>query len=255
MDQLKLRVLICFFDLEAKDCSVTNLAQLLGEEKYTISRTMGALEKSGYLDRTNRRRPFLTKAGEQAAKRYNDRLDIALEYLLHEGIGQADAKKDAIFMALCCTDETFQRLREKEGCGRVKMMFRDGTTFGGEKLCRYWENGVYHLPFMMYTNIENGHISRWNQEFAHPGLLEIKNRIGIVQIRVSFEKRYTKFWYWDGENYRNFERNGSVLLFPAKFLRFISIGTEKGRMLHGEVQVKVQEHGAEEILSLTVFIF
>ena len=47
MDQLKLRVLICFFDLEAKDCSGTNLAQLLGEGKYTISRTMGALEKSG----------------------------------------------------------------------------------------------------------------------------------------------------------------------------------------------------------------
>lgn len=255
MDQLKLRILICFLELKEQDCNVTNLARLLGEEKYTISRIMGALEKSGYLDRTNRRRPFLTKAGEMEAKRYKERLDTTLEYLLYEGVSQADARKDAAFMALHCSEGTLKRIKEKKNYGRAKAMFGDGVAFDGAKMCKCWENGVYHLQFMLYTDAGRGHVSTWNREFDHPGLLEIKNGTGMVQLRISLAKRYAQFWYWDGEVYRSFERNGLILSFPAKFLEFVSVGKEQGRMLHGETKIKLEEQGETQILHLMVFIF
>lgn len=43
--------------------NVTNLSKTLGVEKYTVSRVFTALEKDGYLNRTDSRHPRLEKLG------------------------------------------------------------------------------------------------------------------------------------------------------------------------------------------------
>lgn len=43
---LRLRVLLCFLNLDEKDCTVTNIARILGEEKYTITRALDNSERT-----------------------------------------------------------------------------------------------------------------------------------------------------------------------------------------------------------------
>lgn len=44
---LRLRVLLCFLRENEKDCTVMEIARTLGEEHYTVSRAIAALEKEG----------------------------------------------------------------------------------------------------------------------------------------------------------------------------------------------------------------
>ena len=50
---LRLRVLLSFYNDE--NTTVTGLARSLGEEKYTISRLLSAMEEEGVVDRSNNR--------------------------------------------------------------------------------------------------------------------------------------------------------------------------------------------------------
>ena len=60
MNILKVKTLICFQN-QKEQWNVTNLAVTLGEEKYAVSRVLTVLEKEGLIDKSNRRKPILTK--------------------------------------------------------------------------------------------------------------------------------------------------------------------------------------------------
>ena len=92
---LKLRVLLCFWKLSPADRSVTGIARTLGKEKYAVSRAVSSLEKDGLVQRENARSPQLTEAGRQAASRYSERFETALNHLLYEGVDLESAKQDA----------------------------------------------------------------------------------------------------------------------------------------------------------------
>lgn len=83
---LKLRVLLSLLRSPVQERTVTGIARSLGAEKYTVSRAMAALEREGYLDRSNARSPQLTESGRLAAERYSERLEITLNHLLYEGV-------------------------------------------------------------------------------------------------------------------------------------------------------------------------
>ena len=50
---LKIRILVSLLKMSPENCNVTNLSKTLGVEKYTVSRVFTALEKDGYLNRTD----------------------------------------------------------------------------------------------------------------------------------------------------------------------------------------------------------
>ena len=77
-DILRLRTLLCFWNDTSKTCSVSNIARILGVEKYMISRILISLEKEGLVDRSVPRKPMLTPAGVEEAKRYADRLEAII---------------------------------------------------------------------------------------------------------------------------------------------------------------------------------
>ena len=53
---LQLRVLLSFLKEDHETCTVTGISKTLGEEKYTVSRVVAALEKEGLIDRSDSRR-------------------------------------------------------------------------------------------------------------------------------------------------------------------------------------------------------
>ena len=60
--------------MSPENCNVTNLSKTLGVEKYTVSRVFTALEKDGYLNRTDSRHPRLEKLAQlRASPSYESR--------------------------------------------------------------------------------------------------------------------------------------------------------------------------------------
>lgn len=251
---LRLRVLLCFYRLAPADCTVTAIARTLGEEKYTVSRALAALERDGCISREDTRNPLLTEKGYLAAKRYSERLEITLNHLLYEGVDMESAKKDAFVWALYCTDSTMEAVRATEERYRVKYELRDQKQFTGAALCKKLKDGCYAFPFLLFReHIKNGsNLSMANEGFEHPCSLYIKNGVGTVQLRaVSISARsqlsgrlmsgrVKTVRYFDAGRFVSAEPNGQLFSFPAGVLRFVNVGSNAGQVLHGSVCLQME---------------
>ena len=272
-DILRLRVLLCFLKLPAEDCTVTGISRTLNVEKYKISRTLISLEKDGYIDREDVRNPILTPMGYQEAMRYSDRIDVTLNHLLYEGVDIENARRDAFYWALYCSEKTMDAVRATEQHYRVKYELRNFKQFGGNALCKKFHDGCYHFPFLIYReHVKNGNnLSMANEGFEHPCTLCIENGIGIIQLRAQSVSAKSKLngklmWgkvnslkYFNAGRYISAEVNGNVLSFPAESLHFVNMGTGVGQILHGSVCLKVESsagvmHMPESTAIFTILI-
>lgn len=77
---LKIRILVSLLKMSPENCNVTNLSKTLGVEKYTVSRVFTALEKDGYLNRTDSRHPRLEKLVNR--RRVNTRSGWTLQQII-----------------------------------------------------------------------------------------------------------------------------------------------------------------------------
>lgn len=251
-DILRLRVLLCFLK-DDKNCNVMGISRILKEPKQTISRIMIALEKDGLLDRSEKRHPVLTKHGYITAQRYSERIEITLNHLLYEGVDIENAKNDAFYQSLYCSDETMRVIKESEQRYHVKYELRDKKQFGGSMLCSMMKNGSYKLPFLIYREkAENGtNISMANEGFEHPCILHIENGRGWIQLHsksVSAKSKTTgemlcgriqNMQYFDSGRFISAEISGGIFSFPADALHFVNVGTGVGQILHGSVCLKM----------------
>ncbi len=251
---LKLRVLLCFLKSDPEDCTVTGISRTLGEEKYSVSRIITALEREGYINRDDVRNPVLTEKGYRAAARYSDRLDVTLGHLLYEGVDIESAKRDAMFWALYCTDSTMEAIRATEERYRVKYELRDRKQFGGAVLCKKLKDGCYPFPFLIFReHIKNGsNLSMANEGFEYPCNLYVKNGAGTIQLRaVSLSAksqlsgklmsgRVKGFRYFDSGRFISAESNGQIFSFPADALQFVNVGSGTGQILHGSVCLQME---------------
>lgn len=251
---LRLRVLLCFLRFTPSDCTVTAIARTLGEEKYSVSRAFASLEKDGHITREDVRNPLLTEKGYLTAKRYSERLEIALNHLLYEGVDMESAKKDAFVWALYCTDSTIDAVRATEERYRVKYELRDQKQFSGAALCRKLKDGCYAFPFLIFReHIKNGsNISMANEGFEHPCNLYVKNGVGTVQLRaVSLSAKsqmsgrlmsglVKSIRYFDAGRFISAEQNGQIFSFPADVLQFVNVGSDAGQILHGSVCLQME---------------
>ena len=250
----RLRVLLCFLRFAPSDCTVTAISRTLGEEKYSVSRAITALEKQGYIDRTDARNPVLTERGCMVARYYSERLEITLNHLLYEGVDMESAKKDAFVWALYCTDSTMEVVRATEERYRVKYELRDQKQLGGALLCKKLKDGCYTFPFLIFReHIKNGsNLSMANEGFEHPCSLYVKKGVGTVQLRavpISAKSGLSgklmsgcvkTIRYFDAGRFIRAEQNGQIFSFPADVLHFVNVGSNAGQILHGSVCLQME---------------
>lgn len=253
IDFLKMRVLMSLYKMNEESCNVTSLAKTLAVEKYSISRAMVSLEKEGLLDRKNLRRPKLTARGRQEAEKYSERMDIATNHLIYEGVTEIEAQRDAMFLSMFCSEETFQVIKSMEESYRIKHMLRDRKKFNGGILCSKLRDGKYQYPFIVYRkSLKDGsNISMANDGFQHPCSLYVKKGIGTVSIKAKGMSRSSQatglkmtgkissLKYFDGTRFCDAEKNGDLLSFPAEALEFINMGDDISRILHGSLCMKM----------------
>lgn len=255
MDVLKVKVLICFHN-EKEQWNVTNLAITLGVEKYAVSRILSTLEKEGLLDKSDRRKPILTRKGKAKANEYSQKVEMIINHLLEKGISQEVAREDAATIVAYCKEETLEALKKEEVAKRVKFSFREGMEFDGDYLSGKYPDGNYPIPFTIFQReleLER-EISVWNEEFVDPCVLNIQNKNGKVFLQMLDEHRQYQFKYWDGKEWKEMERQGRLLSFKANCVRFKSMADDKGRILFGKIWIQIHHENEREMLLFTMYI-
>lgn len=273
MEILRLRILLCFLQAEDNICTVTGLAKTLGEEKYTISRIISTLEKEQLVDKSDIRHPKLTEKGKEKAYVYSERISTTISHLMYEGVDIENARSDAFYWALYCSDKTMDIVRATAEQYKVKYQLREQKSFNGNTLCKMLKDGSYSFPFMIYRkNIKDGtNLSMANRGFEQPCVLNVKDGMGMINLRAIYmnEKsalngemlsgKINSLKYLCNGEYATAEINGDILQFPASVLNFSNIGSGADQILHGSVCVKMQcsvgtLHMPESVAIFTILI-
>lgn len=251
---LRLRVLLCFLKSAPENCTVMGIARTLKEDKHRVSRAIIALEGEGLVDRTDNRAPVLTPKGREAARRYSERADTALNHLLYEGVDIESAKQDSYIWALHNSEQTMDVIRSSEEQYRVKYALRDQPVISGTTLCKRLKDGLYQFPFVLYREAvkDNSNLSMANRGFEQPCNLYVDHGVGVIQLRVKAMMaqsqadgqmmfgRVRKMEYFDSGRYISAEFHGDVISFPADALTFYNMGTGMGQVLHGSACLRMQ---------------
>lgn len=255
LEILKMRALIYFLNEDPALCTVTGLADILGEGKQKISRLLMSLEKEGLLDRSDLRRPRLTRAGREQAAYYEKRTNIVLNHLLYEGLDLNDAEHDAYAWARFSSERGMEIIKSSEQRYRAKYELRRQKEFGGEELCRHLADGEYSFPFLIYRETVRGgtNLSMANEGFRHPCVLRVADGRGqivlqpvdlsakspLTERKMNGRVRKLTILQPDGVFMRA-EENGENLAFSADVLHFLNIGAGMGQILHGSVCIRMQ---------------
>ena len=255
LEILKMRALICFLNEDPALCTVTGLADILGEGKQKISRLLRSLEKVGLLDRSDLRRPRLTQAGREQAAYYEKRTNIVLNHLLYEGLDLNDAEHDAYAWARFSSERGMEIIKSSEQRYRAKYELRRQKEFGGEELCRHLADGEYSFPFLIYRETVRGgtNLSMANEGFRHPCVLRVADGRGQIVLqpvdlsakspltgrKMNGRVRKLTILQPDGVFMRA-EEDGANLAFSADVLHFLNIGAGMGQILHGSVCMRMQ---------------
>ena len=254
LEILKMRVLICFLNENARICTVTGLATMFGEGKQKMHRIFTTLEKEGLLNRSNPRSPVLTELGREKAHYYENRINIVLNHLLYEGLDMDNAEHDAYAWALFSSDKGMEIIKSSEQRYRAKYELRKREQFDGTELCKHLHDGKYRLPFLIYKEhmTDGNNLSMSNSGFEHPCILTVTNGEGTIQLRPKeiwarsqmtgqeMIGRVRMLMYWDGMTFKNAETVNGMLTFPASTLSFLNIGSGMEQILHGSVCLKMQ---------------
>ncbi len=270
-ETLRLRVLLKFF--QEDQVTVTGLSRSLGEEKYTISRLLSAMEEEGLVDRSDNRHPKLTEAGFAEAERYAARVDTMVNYLLYKGVGMEDARPDALQMALSLSDQSAAMLKEDEELNAVKYEFRDRRKFSGSEFFAKLADGSYKVPFILYREKANSvtNVSMANEGFEHPGILSIKDGVGTIILHAttlnarsaktgaSMKGKVGTLKYFDSGDFISAERNGDIISFPAESIQFYNMRPGFSPVLHGTLPLKITAnvgtmHMPESIAFFTILL-
>ena len=257
---LRLRVLLSFYNDE--NTTVTGLARSLGEEKYTISRLLSAIEEEGVVDRSNNRHPKLTSEGIEAAERYAKRVDTLVNYLLFKGVGMENARPDALKMALHMSGQSIDVFRSEEELEAVKYEFRDRRKFSGSEFFSKLPDGNYRLSFIIYREKANNvtNVSMANEGFEHPGILSVTTRNArSAKTGAAMKGKVKSLKYFDNGDYISAELNGDIVAFPAESFKFYNLRPGFSPVLHGTLPIKITAnvgtmHMPESIAFFTILL-
>lgn len=239
--------------MSKESCTCTSLSKTLGTPKYAISRVISALEADGYLIKNSVRTYILTEQGKKKAEYYSERLDIAVNHLIYEGVPEAQAKLDAFYITKYCSEEMFYALRQLDQKNKLKLIFKNRFSFTGDTLCKHLSDGLYKFSFIVYRdNFKNGEIiSIANSGLEHPCNLIVNNGIGSVNLKavsiirnsetsgLNFTDKIIGLKYFCDNKYIDAEIIGDSISFPADALNFLSVNSGNGCMLYGSISFKI----------------
>lgn len=273
-EELRLKIFMCFLNFSEENRKITKIAQALGVEKYEMSRQVAQLEKEGYVDRSDPRRPKLTDKGRALAERYAKRMELAQNHLIYEGVPKDEARHDAVMLTLYCGDKTFENIQLIEETLRMKEVFANKASFSGREFSEKINDGHYTFPFIIYREkVKKGNnISMANKGFAHPCEVVVGESGGFVLLKaidmnefsglngIKMTGKVQHLKYYDGRRFVEAAVSGDFIQIPLEYFQFHNIGSDPlNRILHGSICLKMccsvgQVHMPESTAIFTLFV-
>ena len=274
LNRFQIQLLLYFLEAEPKKRTVTDAARHFDKTKVSVTRTLDSLEKLGMVERTQARKTVLSRYGTKLAQKLQQQYQIAERYMQYLDLTPLQAKNNALSTLLAgFSDEYLNRIQEQEERMYIKEIFSGRQNFDGQELCDHLKDGIYFLPFVIYReHIKNGNnISMGNRGFEHPCELIVKDHIGTIYLTIKtvsapsaltgkmMEGRIKSLSYQSEDQMIPAEQEGRYFHFPAKALRFITMGNGRDIVLHGSVCMQMQcsvgiVHMPESLAIFTMFI-
>ncbi|MCD8122625.1 MAG: metal-dependent transcriptional regulator [Clostridiales bacterium] len=91
-----------------------DLVEYMGYSKASVSVAVHRLEKKGYVA-IDRKKLVLTEEGKRRSQRVLEQYEFWRDVLIHWGIGEIDAEREACSIEHALSNETFERVRDHLG--------------------------------------------------------------------------------------------------------------------------------------------
>ena len=98
---------------EGKTVRAIDICEYLGYSKPSVSRALGILKKSGYVEADNNGHLTLTESGLALAEKIYERHKILTEILISLGVSPSVASDDACKIEHHISDESFEAIKNK----------------------------------------------------------------------------------------------------------------------------------------------
>lgn len=209
---VKVRILECFEKLSEENMNVTTISNILGLEKYIISRVLIEMEEDGLILRKDRRAPKLTTFGKECAKKYCKRVSSLTNFFVFQGEYKS-MQDDIELIAQGISDEGFRRI-----AGNHITMLKNPISdmwFKGYSLPKYISEGIFEIYTVM--------VMEYDKPILLKSYLKIHKNKGNILLE-KYDKNDEKIEYKsEYEKWSVALNKGKFIDFPIDNINFVNI--------------------------------
>lgn len=254
MTVLKVRVLLYLLQMNIKMCNVTQMANLIGVNKSTITRIIQNFEKNKIVEK-KQRAIVLTEYGLKEARKYYLRREVILEWLSNHNNNDYTIQEEALALTITFSKETLELIKEDLKKNKIYRLFKQHTTLTGSYLQTHLEEGNYQFPFILQSS--HMPINPIVNDLDHTLTISIKNQKGTVWLKVPLNHHIQNIQYLESGEYQDMAKDGESFFFPLSTLQFMLISKQK--FVLGTIKIKTTlQHNDDNLLEkeyiLTIFI-
>jgi DNA-binding MarR family transcriptional regulator len=250
--------------------SVTQLSEMVGVAKSTVSRAISRCVELGLIRRYAGKHIMLTDEGERIGKDLEHRCrEVRLWLESMSGIA-AVTDDDVLQGALSLPGSTVRIIERNARIQNLHRRVGDRAVLSGKEFCAALGDGRYPVSIMCYrtgTGRNRKLPSMANDGIENDGELVIKNSSGMLHFKARpvehvstlggtpIKGKLATLKYSDGPEYKAAQKKGDFYCFPAKAMNFVCVS---GRVTQGDIVLKMAcsagtEHMPESESVMEVF--
>jgi Mn-dependent DtxR family transcriptional regulator len=250
--------------------SVTQLSEVIGVAKSTVSRAVSRCAEIGVIERYAGKHIMLSDEGVRIGGELEHRCrEVRLWLESMSGVAGV-TQDDVLHGALSLPDSTVRIIERNARMQSLHRRVGDRAVLSGEEFCAALGDGKYPVSIMCYRK-DTGKIRKMpsmaNDGIENDGELIIKNNNGVLRFRTRLVEHVSSrggkpikgklatLKYPDGQKYKNAKKTGDTYCFPASAMNFVCVS---GRVMQGDVVLKMSctagtEHMPESESVMEVF--
>jgi Mn-dependent DtxR family transcriptional regulator len=234
--------------------SVTQLSDMIGVAKSTVSRAVGRCAEIGVIERYAGKHIMLTDEGERIGEELEHRCrEVRLWLESMSGAAGVVTQDEVLHGALSLPDSTVRIIERNARMQRLHRRVGDRAVLSGEEFCAALGDGKYPVSIMCYradADKNRKMPSMANDGIENDGELVIKNSSGTLRLKARpvehvsslggtpIKGKLATLKYPDPNDaeYKDAQKKGDTYCFPASAMNFVCVS---GRVMQGDIVLKM----------------
>jgi Mn-dependent DtxR family transcriptional regulator len=231
--------------------SVTQLSNVIGVAKSTVSRAVSKCIEIGVIERYAGKYIMLTDEGVRIGEELERRCREVKLWLESMSGVPGVTQDDVLQGALSLPDSTVRIIERNARMRNLHRRVGDRAVLSGKDFCAALGDGKYPVSIMCYRAdaARNRKMpSMANDGIENDGELVIKNNSGTLRFRarpvehisslggMPIKGKLATLKYREGPEYKDAQKRGDTYCFPASAMNFVCVS---GRVMQGDVVLKM----------------